>query len=143
MSALEIPTEALWLPGQGMVPAHVRQAMQAVEEYDSDLSLGRHEQTGDWVVLLKRGPMEKPHPVFGLGRELPAPERIKEMLYKSDVRRHGAELARKINKAQEMRQEQFKKDLAEQTGEAAEALESFLHRDGRTPYKRVFIPKGV
>jgi hypothetical protein len=38
MSALNIPTQALWVPGQGVVPTHVRQAMKAVEEYDTDLS---------------------------------------------------------------------------------------------------------
>jgi hypothetical protein len=142
MAAIDLSTKELWLPGRGMMPAHVRLATQAVREYGEDtgshdLGLARHDSTGDWVVT-KNG-----HPVFGLGRELPTPERIKEMLYEADARRHGGRLAQKIQQLAEQRAKAARDEVNDQTGVAAEALEWALRTEGRTEHKRVYIPKGV
>jgi hypothetical protein len=137
MAAIDLSTKELWLPGRGMMPAHVRQAVQAIREYQEDLSLARHDATGEWVIT-KDG-----HPVFGLGVELPAPERIKEMLYEADARRHGGKLAEKIQKLTDAREARAKQQVEDLTGVAAEALEWALHKEGRTSHKRVYIPKGV
>jgi hypothetical protein len=117
--------------------------MQAVKEYDTDLSLGRHEQTGEWVILLQRGPMDQPHPVFGLGHELPAPEQLKQRLYESDVRRHGAKLAVALMKAQDRRQKELQDKFSDETGVVAEAFEWAHRKEGTHPNPRVFVPEGV
>lgn len=137
MAAIDLSTKELWLPGRGMMPAHVRQAVQAIREYGEDLGLARHDATGDWVIT-KNG-----YPVFGLGVELPAPERIKQMLYEADAQRHGGRLAEKIQKLADQRAKDARDKVNDQTGVAAEALEWALHKEGRTSHKRVYIPKGV
>jgi uncharacterized protein YjbJ (UPF0337 family) len=137
MTAIDLSSKELWLPGRGVMPAHVRQATQAVREYGADLGLARHEASGEWVVT-KNGA-----PVFGLGTDLPAPERIKEMLYGSDAQRHGGKLAEKIQKLTDARQRAAKSHAEDLTGVAAEALEWAQHKEGRTSYKRVYVPKGV
>lgn len=137
MAAIDLSTKELWLPGRGLMPAHVRQAVQAIREYQADLGLARHDATGDWVIT-KDG-----NPVFGLGTELPAPERIKEMLYESDARRHGGALAEKFQKLTDARQKAARDQAEDLTGVAAEALEWAHHKEGRTSHKRVYITKGV
>jgi hypothetical protein len=137
MAAIDLSSKELWLPGRGMMPAHVRQATQAVREYGADLGLARHDATGEWVVT-KNGA-----PVFGLGTDLPAPERIKEMLYEADAQRHGGKLAEKIQKLSDARQRAARSEADDLSGVAAEAFEWAHHKEGRTSYKRVYIPKGV
>lgn len=141
-AAIDLNTKELWLPGRGMMPAHVRQAVEAVREYDPDLGLARHDASGEWVVTLQRGTPEA-HPVFGLGTELPPVEEIKRRLYQGDVRRHGGELAVKLQKAQDMRQKHLRDEVNDQTGVAAEALEWALRKEGRTSHSTHYIPKGV
>lgn len=136
-SVVDLSSKELWLPGRGLMPAHVRLAVQAVREYGADLGLARHDESGDWVVT-KNG-----QPVFGLGVELPSPERIKEMLYGADAQRHGGKLAQKIQKLADQRAQAVRDEANNQTGVAAEALEWALHKEGRTSYRRVYIPKGV
>lgn len=140
MSALEIPTQALWLPGEGLVPVHIRQAIQAVEEYDPDLTIGQHEQTGEWVVLLKRGPEGRPFPVFGVGAHLPSPEALKKKLYDSDVRRHGGRIAQKLEAQAEARRRAERSNAAAATEEVAEAFLWAARKDGKAHIPRVFIP---
>lgn len=143
MSALELPSQAIWLPGQGLVPAHVRQAEQAVNEYDPDLTIGRHEQSGEWVIMLKRGPEGRPFPVYGLGPELPAPEAIKRKLYEGDVRRHGGRIAVEIEKAAERRRKAVRDNASAAAGEAAEAFLWAARKEGKAHIPQVFIPKDV
>jgi hypothetical protein len=143
MSALDTQAAQVWLPGQGLVPTYLRQAMKAVEEYDDGLSLGRHEHTGEWVVMLKRGPMTEPHPVFGLGVELPAPEEIKKRLYQADVRRHGGKIAQALDRADAARRKKARDEVNDQTGVAAEAMEWAHRKMGTHPAPRIFVPKGV
>jgi hypothetical protein len=140
MSNLDIPKAALWLPGKGVLSGDVRAAMKAVEDYDRDLTLGRDERTGDWVVCLQRGPMPGKTPVFGLGKDLPPRERIHELLYKNDVRRHGAKIMDAIDRANAERAKANRDEINDQTGVAAEALEWGLRQEGRHPNPRIFIP---
>lgn len=140
-SVLELTPSQLWLPGQGFVPAHVREATQAVEDYDPNLSLGRHEQTGDWVVLLKR-PTGETVPIFGLGSELPSRERITEQLYKSDVRRHGGKIADAIDRRQREAQREADQKASDAAGEVAEGFAWAARKDGTHPSPRIFVPEG-
>lgn len=139
MSALEIPSQGLWLPGQGFVPTHVRQAMQAVKEYDENLSIGRHEQTGDWVIL-RRGPEGRDHPIFGLGPELPAPEAIKRKLHESDVRRNGARIIAALERRYEDERRAAESEREAMTEEVADAFLWAARKEGKASIPRVFVP---
>ena len=140
MDVISLTAAQLWLPGEGLVPPDVRAARQAVREYDEDLTLGRHEHTGDWVVLLKRGPEGRPFPVFGLGVELPPPEQIKKKLSDSDVRRNGARITEQIVRRKELHDKEVRRQAEEGSGEAAEAV-SWAHRQmGSHPSPRIFVP---
>jgi hypothetical protein len=140
MNPVDLTASQLWLPGQGFVPSYMRAALRAVEEYDEDLTLGRHEPTGDWVVLLKRGPEGRPFPVFGLGTELPAPEQIKKRLYDSDVRRNSARITSQIIRRQEERAREVRRQAEEASGHAAEALAWGHRKMGSHPSPRIFVP---
>lgn len=133
---------ALWLPGMGMMPVHVRQVEQRILEYDARLSLGRDKRNGDWVVLREGGPDDVPHfPVFGLGPELPSPDKVKEMLFERDVARNGTRIVEAVVKRQNERRAAAKQRADDATSEAAQGL-AWAHRkmgDIRAPGK-VFIP---
>lgn len=140
MNPVDLTVSQLWLPGQGFVPPHIRAAESAVKEYDADLMLGRHEQTGEWVVLLTRGPEGRPFPVFGLGIELPAPEQIKQRLYESDTRRNGREIVRQIVRRQEDAREERRRKAEDASGQGAEAFEWAHRKLGSHPSPRIFVP---
>lgn len=140
MNVTELSTAQLWLPGHGLVPAHMRTAMTAVEEYDPDLTIGRHEQTGEWVVLLKRGPEGRPFPVFGLGNELPAPEQIKKRLFDSDVRRNGEQIVMQIRRKQELAEKESRRIASDAAGHAAEGFDWAFRKEGKHPVARMFVP---
>src|ERR1051325_4034327 len=95
---LMVPSEQLWLPGKGLVPTHIRQAAEAISQYDQDLGLGQDKRTGDWVVLMKGGPEGRPYPVFGLGPELPPGDEIVRRLYHADMKRRGHKIIADINR---------------------------------------------
>lgn len=135
--------DSIWLPGSGLVPIHVRQAMQAVEEYDAELELGQDTRNGQWVVLLSRGPEGRPFPVLGLGYELPAPEEIKRRLYMADTRRRGREIVADVVRANSRRQKELRDATHERGGEVAEAVDTAFHLMKRHPRPRIFVPKGV
>jgi hypothetical protein len=140
LNVTDLSAAQLWLPGQGLVPAHMRQAQQTVEEYDPDLTIGRHEQTGEWVILLKRGPEGRPFPVFGLGIELPAPEQIKRRLFQSDVRRNGAEIVMQIRRKKEMAEKESRALASDAAGQAAEGFDWAFRKEGKHPSPRIFVP---
>ncbi len=131
----------IWTPGHGLVPAHIRSAMKAVEEYDADMSIGRDERTGNWVVLLERGP-QGAFPVLGLGTELPAPEEIKKRLYMSDVRKRGREIVADIERHNQRQRDALRAKTHEAGGEVAEAMDTALHLMKRHPVPRIFVPSG-
>lgn len=140
-SALDLSPSQLWTP-QGYMPAHVREATKAVEDYDANLSIGQHEKTGEWVVLLKR-PDGETVPIFGLGADLPSREVITERLYKSDVRRHGGKLADAMERRDAQRRKEQARAADDATGEAAEGFVWAARKDGSHPSPRIFVPGGT
>lgn len=126
----------LWLPGQGYVPSHVRQAQQALREYNEDLSLAKD---GDqWVVLMNRGP--QPFPVLGLGFDLPAPEEIKRQLYMGDTQRRGHLIAKEVDAHNEAIKRELRHKTNEGAGEFAEALDTARHIKKIHQAPRIFVP---
>lgn len=147
MSDIATPEKGLIIPGEGFVPLYVRQAQRAVAEYDQDLTVAQNTQTGEWVIMLKRGPDGRPFPVFGLGHELPAPEALKKKLYEGDVRRHGGRIAEKLERHAENVRRQQRAEAQAATEEVAEAFLWAARKDGKANIPRVFVPgdkpKGV
>lgn len=130
----------IYVPGKGEIrfDPRVREAVRAVEEYDPDLTLGRHAYTGDWVIFIRHGDQE-PFPVYGLGQELPSADEIKRHLYTGDVRRHGANIVKHILARQDERQRDAKRRADDATAVAAEALDFHTRKQiGSRP--KVFIP---
>lgn len=134
--------DQLWVPGFGNAPVGISAAAKAVEEYDPDLALGQDERTGDYVVLLKRGPDGTAFPVLGLGRELPAPEEIKRRLYQGDTRRRGRQIVADIERVNERRRAELRHQTREAAGEVAETMDAALHLMKRHPVPRIFVPSG-
>jgi hypothetical protein len=132
----------IWTPGHGLVPAHIRSAQKAVEEYDVDMSIGRDDSNGQWVVLLARGPEGRPFPVLGLGVELPAPEEIKRKLYMSDTRKRGREIVMDIERHNERARQALRDKTHQAGGEVAETMDTALHLMKRHPVPRIFVPSG-
>lgn len=130
----------IWLPGAGLVPAHIRTAQQAVEAYDSRLELGYNERNGDWVVLWKDGPDGAPYPVLGLGKELPGYEEIQRLLYQGDTVRRGGDVVRDVIRRNEERKAAGRAEASDRAGEVAEVLEHAFRRMGKTSYSRIFVP---
>jgi hypothetical protein len=145
MSSIILPQGGgqLWVPGFGNVPAHLRSAIKAVEEYDADLQLARNEDTGNWCVFIQRGDAEAPFPVFNLGAELPPPDRIKQMLYMADVRRRGHEIVRDVERNNDRRRAEIARETNEAAGELAETIESALRNAGATNHKKIYLNERV
>jgi hypothetical protein len=133
----------LWVPGLGNVPAHLRSAMKAVEEYDVDLQLARNEDTGNWCIFIQRSEGEAPFPVFNLGPELPSPDQIKQKLYMADVRRRGHKIALEVERNNARRHAELESVTADAAGEVAEAVESALRNAGATSHKKVYLNERV
>jgi hypothetical protein len=140
----------IWTP-EGNVGADIIRAKRAVEEYDENLTLGRHALTGDWCIWLKRGPDEPPYPVIGLGPDLPDASTLQGRLRAADTRIHGDSILTNMRKNNEALEKESKRAYDEATGIAAEAYE-WAHRDikgysGRTAnvkgHKRDFKQKGT
>lgn len=136
--------QTLYVPGRGEVEighrAEYKAAYKAVKEYDERLLLGRHAQTQEWVVFLEHGVDDRPYPILGLGHELPHPDDIKKKIFQADAVRNGEAILRQINATNEKVQKEYRDAADEATGGMAEGIESFLHRQGRTPYHRS-LPK--
>lgn len=135
--------QRLWLPRHGKVDVKTSACIRTVENYDEALMLGRHEQTGDWCVFLKRGPFGEPFPVLGLGRELPAPEEIRERLIKADTKRQGTRVLDEIEREQADRSAALEARASEASGVTAEAYEWGHRRMGSHPSPRIFVPAGI
>lgn len=139
-SIIETPNE-IWTPS-GKVDLHYLQAKRAVEEYDSNLTLAKHTVTDDWVIFtrLDNGTL---YPVIGLGRELPSPDRIKERIYKSDLRRRGEKMLDEMNRRNEQIRRNNRRAAEDATGLMAEALEYGYRKMEKHPVPRIFIPRGI
>lgn len=130
----------IWLPGAGLVPAHIRTAQQAIEAYDSRLELGFDELNGNWVVLWKDAVDGAPYPVMGLGRELPGYEEIQRLLWKGDTIRRGGDVIKDVNRRNAERKAKSDAEAHDHAGEVAEHLEHTFRRMGKTSYNRIFVP---
>lgn len=131
---------SIWLPGAGLVPAHIRTAQQAIDAYDSRLELGFDESNGQWVVLWKDAVDGSPYPVMGLGRELPGYEEIQRLLYKGDTVRRGGDIIKDVNRRQAARKAASDAVAHDAAGDVAEHLEHTFRRMGQTSYNRIFVP---
>jgi hypothetical protein len=137
---LEVRNEEIWLPDGSLRNVREMQAARAVEEYDPALRLGQMADNGEWVVLKNvRGNVQ---PVLGLGFELPSPEKVKERLYKSDVRRHGARLALDVEKRNQARIDAVKAEGREASRETAERLLHAARKLGSMP-RQTFVPADI
>lgn len=131
----------IWLPDVGTVPFEVVSANRAVEDYDPELMLGRNKKTGDWHVLVKKGPHDgQPFPVFFIGPELPPYDRLQQMLYEHDVRRHGAKIVAAIERKKRIERERLDKEYRDRAEEVAEYLEWGFRKLGKHPNPRIFVP---
>lgn len=140
----------IFVAGRGEVDldmeAHYRGLRSVIEENDPEgkLTLGHHHETGEWVLFLKprANPfgLDAPYPVLGLGTEIPEPDQLRRLLYKTDTRRNGDQIMKDIQ-ANNERIRKAARDKADEGIEiVAEGAESFLHRQGKTPYHRS-LPK--
>lgn len=142
MAAVE--RHSLWLPGVGTVPLDIRAVARTVEEYDDRYTLGYDEMNHQYVVVAKRGPNDgPPFPVFGLGRTLPSVDEVKKKLYENDVARHGGKVIKDITARNEARKAAIRKDADEKAGPVAEAMESYMRKQGAHPSPRVFVPSNI
>jgi hypothetical protein len=133
--------EQIWLPNGSSLNITEKQAAQAVEEYDPDLTLGYRRDTGDWCAFLpgNKASEGQPFPVFNFGSELPDPDVIKRQLYEHDVRRNGNELLDKLDRIYDEEQKRLA-DKAEEGREAvAEAIDSNMRMNGAHPFPRIFV----
>ena len=130
----------IWLPGAGLVPAHIRTAQQAIEAYDSRLELGFDERSGIWCVLWKDAVDGAPYPVLGLGRELPGYEEIQRLLWTGDTVRRGGDVIKDVNRRNAERKATADAAAHDRAGEVAEHLEHTFRRMGKTSYNRIFVP---
>jgi hypothetical protein len=143
MSTLFVPNEpgSIYIPGRGKLSFSELAAAKAVEEYDADLVLGQRNDTSEWVVFIKNGPINgEPFPVLGLGFELPAPEKIKEKLYRADTKRHGGKIVEAVERHNERLRKEYRDRASDGAGQAAEAFEWAHRQMGSHPNPRIFVP---
>lgn len=132
----QIPTGALWTPS-GMVNVHEVQAARAVEEYDASLKLGYRNDTHEWIVFVEHGTKYndgQPFPVFTFGETLPSADKIKEKLYKVDVRRHGDKILKEIIRRNDDRQKVLRDASSEASAIVAETMLSAFQGQGHNPF---------
>lgn len=136
------PSESIWLPGAGELRWDEMAAAKAVEEYDPDLTLGQIKDTGQWAVFLRRAD-GSPFPVFGLGHELPGPDEIKRRLYHADVRRNGNAIVDQLERQQREEEKRLNDISSDGAGMVAEAIDSHMRAEGKHPFPRIYVPRGV
>jgi hypothetical protein len=136
--SIAYPSESIWLPGRGELRFDELQVARAVEEYDPDLTLGQIQDTGQWAVFLPRID-GSPFPVFGLGHELPSPDRVKEILFSKDVRRNGRAILAEMEAHQERSDKEFEAKTDEATELLAEAIASNMQSEGTHPYPTIHM----
>lgn len=131
--------DAIWLPGVGMLSFSEKHVADAIAEYDADLLLGQRQDTGEWCAFLpgNRASDGHPFPVFSFGKELPSPERAKQMLYNNDIRRNGREILDQLDRIYEREQKAIADRTTEASEAVAEAIASDLNRRGVHPFPTV------
>lgn len=142
MSRVKNEDPRFWTPTDDNAPMDVMAAQRAVQEYNENLTLGKHLLTGDWCIWIKQGPDKPPYPVIGIGPDLPTPEALQERLYKADTRIHGDRILTNMLKENEAWEKQQAYASEEATGLAAEAYE-WAHRDIKGYSGRVANVRGT
>lgn len=121
--------------------AGVREARQAVQDYDPNLEFGFNERTKQWCVYLKRGAMaasaDADLPILGFDH-IPGRDEVQRRLYQSDALRRGHEILDQINRHNDDIHRRSDAVSDEDT-QLAETLEWALRKTGRRSDK-VFIP---
>ncbi len=132
------PSESIWIPGVGELRFDELQTARAVEEYDSELTLGQDNASGQWAVFLPRedGTL---FPVLGLGHELPSPDQVKIHLHRHDVRRNGRAILAEMEEHGRRADAAFEAKVDEATEAVAEAIISNMNAQGTNPFPSVKI----
>lgn len=136
----EIPRGAteLYLPGGAVLNFHERDVAKAVEEFDPDLVLGQRKDSGEWVIFMKRGPINgEPFPVLGLGTTLPTPDACRKKMFECDVRRHGDKIRQRVQAHNDQLQAAGKAAADEKIGELAERLDFAFQQQGVHPFPTI------
>ena len=130
----------IWVPGShaNSVDKRIADIQRKLTEYDERLVFGRNEETGDWCIFVKMPPGAAVElwPAIGFRTEVPEPDEAMRRLIEADTLRIGDRFFDEA-KAEALRQAKARSDAASE-GEsiAAEGMESFMHRNGKTPYHR-------
>jgi hypothetical protein len=140
------PGSGFFVAGRGEVDLEEERHHKALAKVIADndpegkLTLGRHKESGEWVLFLrpKANPfgLDAPYPVLGFGQELPSPEHVERVLHETDTRRNGDRILKDIQENNERLRKPSRSRADDATAQLAEAAESFLHAQGRTPYHR-------
>ena len=136
-----VRNEEIYLPDGRRMNVAEMQAARAVEEYDPSLVLGQLH--GQWTVFVRNGPRETggmPFPVLGLGHELPHPEQITAKLHRSDTRRHGGEIAKRVDRQNQEHIKRVRAKADQGAGEVAEHYDWAMHAMKQHPTPRIFVP---
>lgn len=135
-----MPAEArkVWLP-ESYHDKKISSVQRALTQYDELLRFGRNEDTGQWCVfrLMPRNSDNIPElwPIIGWD-EIPEAEFVMHKVQDADLMRNGDAILREIERKNAARSKRMEDAAQEGAGEAAEALESFLHAQGKTGYHR-------
>jgi hypothetical protein len=138
---MPLQSDAIWLPGVGMLSFSEKRVAEAVQEYDPDLMLGQRRDTGEWCCFLpgNRASEGQPFPVFTFGTELPHPDDAKKRLAQFDVRRQGRKIMDDIEAHFDREQKKFKNATTEATERVAEAIDSNMRMKGVHPFPKVYL----
>lgn len=141
----------LIVPGRGVVDLAALAIDRAVREYDERLLFATHPHTGQQTVFIKMPADFEAEddfkvsidgstvfPLFALNphHPLPSPEVVVRELFKRDSIRHGAKMLDDLHRHNELVKKPYRDAADEATAILAEGRESYLHGQGRTPYKR-------
>lgn len=131
----------IWVSGRGLVDTEVFAVDRAVKEYDETLKFDMNTDTGQWCIFKYMGGRNPTWPewlpVLAF-QGIPDPDSAIKRLWESDALRNGEEILRKLQQEEGDPALVAKGDDA--TGQAAEVLESFVHREGLVNYHRS-LPK--
>lgn len=145
----------IYVPGRGAMSLAHRRVDQAVREYDERLFAAANPHNGIDTVFIKMSPFndwinddfgteiagQRCVPVLGFSEGFPEPHYVIERLARIDAQRRGSKILDEINNNNERIRKEARYRASEAAGEAAEVMESVMHRLGRTPYSRSFAKR--
>lgn len=147
-------SSTIFVPGRGAMDLSCRKVDLAVNEYDERLFAARSPVTGVDTVFIKMPRVTdwmtqdgvdidgtRCMPVLGFPAGFPDPSEVTQRLYEIDATRHGTEILRFMNTANEKLKEPARREASERSGIVAEVSESAHHRLGVTPYHRSLAKK--